>query len=260
MTFKSKPVLQLVLAAATAMIAENTLLADLIPAWTARVPIGASLSAGMGDMVDDDASATYITGTSGPSGNNDIATAAFAPDGTWLWSRTFDGVQHWHDQGRGITLGPDGSVWVCGNTPAADSRAKVLALKYDVATGDLLRTIEYTSDPAFAFAQHAQCIAVDAQGNVYLGGGTAMFTIVNATPNRNQYIVYSLRGLGSTFVPQLNVTLDLRQPVLLTAGRADANGDFTTTVHVPRAATGRTVWFQGAEMNRTTAAFSEAVQ
>lgn len=93
-----------------------------------------------------------------------------------------------------------------------------------------------------------------------VGGSDAVFTIASATPLARQYIVYSLRGLGSTFVPQLNVTLDLRQPVLLTSGQANANGDFAATVHVPRAATGRSVWFQGAEVNRTTAAISETVQ
>ena len=93
-----------------------------------------------------------------------------------------------------------------------------------------------------------------------VGGSDAVFTIHGATPLLNQYLVYSLRGPGSTRVPQLNVTLDLARPVLLTSGRADANGTFETTVHVPRAASGRTVWFQGAEMNRTTPAFSEVVR
>ena len=93
-----------------------------------------------------------------------------------------------------------------------------------------------------------------------VGGADAIFSISNATPNRNQYIVYSLRGLGSTFVPQLNVTLDLAQPQLLTSGRADANGMFQTSVHVPQAASGRTVWFQGAEANRTTSTVERVVQ
>jgi len=93
-----------------------------------------------------------------------------------------------------------------------------------------------------------------------VSGQTAAFTLTGATANANQYLVYSLRGPGSTFVGQLNVTLDLARPVLLTSGRADANGAFETTVHVPRAASGRTVWFQGAEMNRTTPAFREVVQ
>jgi len=93
-----------------------------------------------------------------------------------------------------------------------------------------------------------------------VGGDNAVFTIEGATPSANQYIVYSLRGPGSTFVSQLNVTLDLAQPVLLTSGRADAQGLLNKTVHVPPAATGRTVWFQGAETNRTTAAISGVVR
>jgi len=91
------------------------------------------------------------------------------------------------------------------------------------------------------------------------GGADATFSIANATPNQNQYLVYSLRGLGSTFVPQLNLTLDLAQPVLFASGRASSQGAFQATVHIPRAASGRTVWFQGAEMNRTTPVISEIV-
>jgi len=93
-----------------------------------------------------------------------------------------------------------------------------------------------------------------------VGGEDATFTIANGTANQNQYLVYSLRGPGSTRVPQLNVTLDLAQPVLFASGRANSQGAFEATVRVPRAASGRTVWFQGAEMNRTTPAFSEVVQ
>ncbi|MCC6908037.1 MAG: PQQ-binding-like beta-propeller repeat protein, partial [Phycisphaerales bacterium] len=144
--------------------------ADLQPAWISRLPIGFSLSAGLGGMVVDSAGVTYMTGTGGSSSNVDIITTAFGPDGAELWTSTFNGTYNWHDQGRGITIGVDGSLWVCGNTPAADSRAKVLALKYDRATGALLQRIEYTSDPFYA--EHAQSIAVDAAGNVYVGGGT----------------------------------------------------------------------------------------
>jgi len=96
--------------------------------------------------------------------------------------------------------------------------------------------------------------------NNLVGGESAIFTIQGATPLLSQYVVYSLRGSGSTYVRQLNVTLDLAQPVLLTSGRADANGAFQAAVRIPRAATGRTVWFQGAEMNRTTNVVVEVVR
>lgn len=93
-----------------------------------------------------------------------------------------------------------------------------------------------------------------------VGGANAVFRISSATPETNQYIAYSLRGLGSTFVPQLNVTLGIAQPVLLTSGRADADGRLRKSVHVPRVATGRTVWFQAAEANRTTAVLETTVE
>ena len=93
-----------------------------------------------------------------------------------------------------------------------------------------------------------------------VGGEDAIFTINHATPLANQYVVYSLRGPGSTFIPQLNVTLDLRQPVLLTSGQADGQGNFTKTLRVPAAASGRTVWFQGAEQDHTTNVILEVVR
>jgi len=93
-----------------------------------------------------------------------------------------------------------------------------------------------------------------------VGGSDAVFTITKATPNQKQFIVYSLRGFGSTFVPQLNVTLDLAKPILLTSDFADSAGNLDAVIHIPSMASGRKVWFQGAELNNTTAAFSEVVQ
>lgn len=93
-----------------------------------------------------------------------------------------------------------------------------------------------------------------------VAGEDAQIAVTHASANANQYIVYSVRGEGSTYVSQLNVTFDLRQPVLLTSGRADGNGEFTTSVRVPNGARGRTVWFQGAEMNRVTNVVSDVVE
>ena len=92
------------------------------------------------------------------------------------------------------------------------------------------------------------------------GGSNAVFNIAGATPMGKQYIVYSLRGFGSTWVPQLNVMLDLKKPKLLDSGFADASGMYETVINIPLKATGHTVWFQGAEYNSTTPAFSDTVQ
>ncbi|MFG0330735.1 MAG: hypothetical protein ACF8PN_12670 [Phycisphaerales bacterium] len=87
-----------------------------------------------------------------------------------------------------------------------------------------------------------------------------IFSLEGATPDTNQYLVYSLRGEGSTPVPPLNVTLDLEQPNLFASGRADHSGRFETTVRVPANGRGRPVWFQAAEMNRVSNVLAEVVR
>lgn len=193
------------------------------------------------------------------------------------------------------SISPDGSTVIASGVPTFGQPGFVKA--FSANDGSELWTVDLPGDPYPAFRvlgthhprftpdgrtayvstftvsdpsgdPHSYLYAIDVSGNTaysltvdnLVGGADAVFTITHATPNRNQYIAYGLRGLGSTFIPQLNVTLDLRQPVLLTSGRADPNGDFAAIVHVPSAATGHTVWFQGAEANRTTPVISGVVQ
>ena len=144
--------------------------AELTPEWLARLPVGSSLSAGMAGILVDAAGVSYITGISGPSSNTDITTAAYAPDGALLWSKTYNGPQNWHDQSRAITLGPGGVVYVTGNTPGPGSYARVLVLAYDAVTGTLLNSFEYTSGPGIS--EHGASVAVDASGAIFVAGGT----------------------------------------------------------------------------------------
>ena len=144
--------------------------AELSPEWVARLNVGAALTAGLQGMVTDAAGVSYVTGVSGSSSNTDITTAAFAPDGTMLWSQVFNGPEDWHDQARGITLGPGGVLWVTGNTPGPSFHSNVLLLKYDAVSGTLLDTIQYSSAPFTA--EYGASVAADAVGDVYVGGGT----------------------------------------------------------------------------------------
>jgi len=144
--------------------------ADMTHEWITRLPVGAALSAGIQGMVVDAAGVTYVTGNTGPSGNTDVLTAAIAPDGTLLWSRVFNGPEDWHDQARGIALGPGGVVYVAGNTPGPGLYANVLLLKYEAVSGTLLDSVQYSSGPFTS--EHGQSVATDALGGVYLAGGT----------------------------------------------------------------------------------------
>ncbi len=144
--------------------------ADIDTEWVASLPVDAALTAGIAAMTVDAEGVTYVTGTGGSSSNTDVVTAAFASDGTLLWSETYNGAEDWHDQGRGIALAPGGVLYVTGNTPDAASFATVLLLAYDAATGALLDEIIYTSGPSTS--EHGASVAVDGAGNVYVGGGT----------------------------------------------------------------------------------------
>lgn len=212
---------------------------------------------------------------------------AVYPDGSTKWQRETDPDNNLNT----LSVAPDNSVVVVTGTPVWVGG---WVRGYDPANGDVLWHVEipyegglppyiYTAHAAFSpdsrtayitvrywdsNVTHSYLYAIDVSSTSeyaltvdnLVGGSDASLSIAGATPNTNQYIAYSLRGLGSTFIPQLNVTLDLRSPVLLTSGRADANGDFAATVRVPRAASGRTVWFQGAEMDRSTGVVTEIVQ
>lgn len=144
--------------------------AQLHPEWVGVVPSSALLNTGLADCVTDTAGVTYFTGTGGASSNTNVYTAAFAPDGSMLWEHVFNGPGNWHDQGHGISLAPGGIVYVAGNTPGPGSYANVLLLKYEAATGTLLKTVQYSSAPSTA--EYGASVAVDALGNVYIGGGT----------------------------------------------------------------------------------------
>lgn len=87
------------------------------------------------------------------------------------------------------------------------------------------------------------------------GLGNVTFNITNARPNTQVAVYYSIRGLGSTFVPELNVTLGILNPVRAGAIKTSDGGGAASWVNLPVPRVNRRifVWFQGAEHSgRTT--------
>ncbi len=67
------------------------------------------------------------------------------------------------------------------------------------------------------------------------------------------YLVYSLRGIGSTFVPGINVVLDLAKPKLVPGILVtDGAGGAERVLRVPVGARGLDVWFQVVQVNLKT--------
>ncbi|MBL1218812.1 MAG: hypothetical protein D8M59_15130 [Planctomycetes bacterium] len=81
-------------------------------------------------------------------------------------------------------------------------------------------------------------------------GFTADMTVTDATPAQKVYFTYSLAGSGSTYVSQLDVTLDLLSPKLAGDAVADGTGTAVLTKMVPLGAKNRLVWIQAAEYGK----------
>ncbi len=81
-----------------------------------------------------------------------------------------------------------------------------------------------------------------------IAGQNATFTVTYATPSTSTFLAYSLRGSGSTYIPQLNVTLDLNQPAQ--AGgivSSDTDGTAQWVLTIPQITAGRDLWFQACQ-------------
>lgn len=85
-----------------------------------------------------------------------------------------------------------------------------------------------------------------------VGGRMGRFEVTRATPGSPTYLVYSLRGYGTTIVPPLGVTLDLAQPAQAGgAVRASNQGVAQWNLPIPDVHN-VTVYFQAAQRGRTS--------
>jgi len=81
-----------------------------------------------------------------------------------------------------------------------------------------------------------------------VAGQSGEFSVSDATAIATTYLAYSLDGLGNTFVPHLNVTLDLAQPRQF--GRikfSNSIGEVRWRSYVPIHLVGLVVWFQSVQ-------------
>ena len=93
-----------------------------------------------------------------------------------------------------------------------------------------------------------------------MAGQNGTFELVGGQPNTAAYLIYSLSGIGSTWVPQLNVTLGIRNPVLGRSGTTDSQGAIDWIVPIPSAGAGRNIWFQAAQQGEASNVVGTSMQ
>jgi len=114
---------------------------------------------------------------------------------------------------------------------------------------------------AYLFNVAPQCASLAVSPEPLIAGQDGTFTVTDAKPSEGTYLAYSLKGVGSTFVPTLNITLDLKQPQQ--AGNTqstDATGFVEWVLAIPSAAAGRNLWFQAAQFELKSNVIATSVQ
>ena len=112
----------------------------------------------------------YVTGTSqGVGTGSDIATVKYAPDGTRLWVKRYDGSGHELDAPSSIVVDPAGGVYVAGGSLGATTEIDYVLIKYDAA-GNRPWVKRYDG-PSHGY-DFASAVALDPAHNVYVTGGS----------------------------------------------------------------------------------------
>jgi len=86
-----------------------------------------------------------------------------------------------------------------------------------------------------------------------IAGERGVFSIVRALPNKQTWLLYSIDGLGTTFLRQLNVIIDLSDPnIAFGPRRTDSNGNLELNLPIPDSLHPIDVWFQVVQSENVT--------
>ena len=122
-------------------------------------------------MAVDRAGAAYIAGRTMDQGASSQALLVkISPLGQLAWTATYstpDGLRT-TGEGRAVALAHNGDVLVTGLVAGLFGYGDVVLLRYNAADGSLI----HASQVDVAYGDTGWCLAVDAQDNVYVGGGT----------------------------------------------------------------------------------------
>jgi hypothetical protein len=122
----------------------------------------------------------YVTGVSWAGAfagsEYDAVTIKYAPDGTQLWARYYNGPSgHW-DRGEALALDGDGNVYIAGYSQGTRQNGALydefLTVKYDAGGNELWARRRSTTQ----IADRAYRLAVDAEGNAYVTGESFIST------------------------------------------------------------------------------------
>jgi len=84
-------------------------------------------------------------------------------------------------------------------------------------------------------------------------GQDGTFSFVKGLPDKSTWLLYSVAGLKRTYLPNLNVTVDIENPMIAHGPRStDENGNLQFVLPVPIRNSPINIWFQTVQHNNVT--------
>ncbi|HTL83205.1 MAG TPA: SBBP repeat-containing protein [Bacteroidia bacterium] len=211
------------------------------------------------NCVTRDASDTMYAGgyTTNAGREKDFLVMKIDPLGDTVWTRSFDGLNHGHDEAMAIGYDPNGFIYAAGYEEGSGTGNDVFTVKMDL-NGDTIwtRTYNFTTN----LDDQANALTIDGAGNVIVTGqsnsGSAAATnddyiTIKYSASGTQNYAVRFNGTGLATDRAVGIAAFPSGNVVVTGRSRNAFGDddFVTKCYSP---TGTVVWtavFDGGQGN-----------
>jgi len=123
-------------------------------------------------ITTDNAGNIYVTGVSPASGTStDFTTVKYNPSGIEQWASRYHNPAGNGDYVKGIAVDASGNVYVTGTTALGGSNNLMITIKYNSSgVEQWVQQLGLSTASPASVAQGRSPIAIDASGNIYVGG------------------------------------------------------------------------------------------
>ncbi len=188
---------------------------------------------------------------------NDLSLKVTAPDNTVYWgNNNMRNANYTSPGGSANTVDTVENVFV--QSPMG-GQWTIEVIASDINEDGDLRSPEIDATYSLV-ASGIGPIPLRLENSRFVSGVNCDMEVFAATPGETVVFLYSVRGPGSTYIPQLDVTVDLASPALAGARTADSNGYALLRRRVPPNTQGRRVWTQAAEFQRKSNVVEQVIE
>jgi hypothetical protein len=195
------------------------------------------------DLAADPAGNVWMTGMIFQNwhATEDYLTVKFNSSGALQWAATYNGASDAGDAAHALALDADGNVYVTGASAQPGMLLSMTTVKYDPSGNAVW--VAHSPNQSAADNRMGRAIALDAQGNAYVGGhsGNIMSTVKLDDAGQQLWVAF-YAGSGSFYDDRVNdLAVDGSSNVYVT-GFADEIATYNDYTTIKYDASGNQLW------------------